>query len=129
MALTKPNPMGRPSKYEQRYCKDVVEFIRKNKGKTILHWCNSIEVHRDTALEWASKYSEFSVAYKLAIQISCENCIENMANAETPTEFAKAKWFLGALHRMGEVSPMEQPVNMSGSEVKIKFADIKKTRR
>jgi hypothetical protein len=56
------NPGGRPTKYQPEYCEAIVEFMGQGYSKTA--FAGSIGVSRDTLLEWAKGYPEFSGAVK-----------------------------------------------------------------
>ena len=65
--MTKPDksrPVGRPSKYEPRYCDEVVEFCRE--GYSITAFAGEIGVARDTLTDWGARYPEFLAALKRA---------------------------------------------------------------
>ena len=57
---------GRPSKYKEQYCIDVVEYGKT--GKTIAEFASSIGVHEDTLYQWAKVHAPFSEAKALAKQ-------------------------------------------------------------
>lgn len=120
------NPVGRPSLYKEEYCDDLVNYIKTTR-KSFIHWCNTIQVHRDTLPEWCKKYPKFSVAFKLAKQIHLEKCFDMMDEAETPVEFNKAKWYMGACHRINESAPLEDN-SSDDNGATLGFADLKKPR-
>lgn len=55
---------GRPSKYDEVYCDEIIEHCRS--GASITSFAASIGVCRDTITEWASTHAEFSSAVKVA---------------------------------------------------------------
>lgn len=55
---------GRPSKYEERYCDEMVEFCKG--GLSLTSFAAEIGVCRDTLSEWASKHPDFSASVKRA---------------------------------------------------------------
>lgn len=57
-------PAGRPSKYDPKYCDEVVAYMGQGYSKTA--FAGSIGVCRDTILEWSSTIPEFSGAVKAA---------------------------------------------------------------
>src|SRR4051794_28248464 len=56
--------VGRPTKYDPRYCDDIVAFC--GQGYSITAFAGSIHVARSTIQEWAAAHDEFSVAVKRA---------------------------------------------------------------
>src|SRR4051812_23315913 len=56
--------VGRPTKYDRRYCDDIVAFCRH--GYSITAFAGHIGVARSTIQEWAATHDEFSVAVKTA---------------------------------------------------------------
>lgn len=75
-----PKKRGRPSKYKESYCEDILDFfdyplftIHQESGKLIPNepkfmtdFSQSIGVCKDTLNEWCKVHKDFSVAYKNA---------------------------------------------------------------
>ncbi len=59
---------GRPTKYESRYCKMLIEHMAK--GFTFESFASVIDVCRDTLYEWQNKHEKFSDAHKKGIDKS-----------------------------------------------------------
>jgi hypothetical protein len=53
---------GRPSKYSEDYCNEVVEFLAG--GHSVTAFAGHIGVARSTVFKWADEFPEFSVALK-----------------------------------------------------------------
>jgi len=85
---------GRPTKYDEKYCEEIVEFFDQepfkvsqgDNGKIELMPCAlptferfafKIGVHRDTLHEWLKKHPEFSDAYKKAKDLQKDILIQN----------------------------------------------------
>ena len=62
--MSKPNPVGRPSKYKPEYCQLVV--AESKKGFTFESFAGLIGVSIDTLTEWAKAHPEFTAAKKEA---------------------------------------------------------------
>lgn len=56
-------PGGRPSEYKPAYCDELVELM--GAGLSLTAAMAELGFHRETALEWAKRYPEFSDALKL----------------------------------------------------------------
>jgi hypothetical protein len=107
------HPGGRPTKYDKKYCKEMVEFfnieayriskiIKTNKdGSTeereievandlplFSKFAVNIGVHRDTLHEWKDKHEEFSDAYKKCKEIQRNILIINGLRGLYQTAFA-----------------------------------------
>ena len=63
------NPGGRPTKFKPEYCEAIVEFMGQGYSKTA--FAGSIGVSRDTILEWAKGYPEFSGAARASQRWNC----------------------------------------------------------
>jgi hypothetical protein len=61
---TRAASVGRPTKYDPRYCDDIVAYCRQ--GYSITAFAGHIGVARSTIQEWAGVHEEFSVAVKRA---------------------------------------------------------------
>ena len=59
-----PAPVGRPSKYDPRYCEEMVAFCAD--GFSLTGYAGFIGVDRDTLTAWADAYPEFSLACRKA---------------------------------------------------------------
>ena len=96
------NKGGRPSKYNKKYCEEIIKFfdvehvrvitetITTKKGDiiekekevanplpTIEAFAHSIKVNKSTIHEWVKKYPEFSNAYKNAKDLQLNMWIQN----------------------------------------------------
>lgn len=58
------NDGGRPSKYDPKYCKMIVEHMTD--GASMTSFAAEIDVSRSTLNEWGKHHSEFSEAIKRA---------------------------------------------------------------
>lgn len=56
------NPVGRPSKYQDAYCVEVVDFLAE--GHSMAAFAGHIGVNPDTTAEWEKVHPEFSDAVK-----------------------------------------------------------------
>lgn len=98
--MTEKNKGGRPSKYDPKYCEEIVAFFNRepsvplihdgevmmHKGEPIMVACRlptfemfalSIGVHRETLRNWADANPEFFAAYKKAEDYQKEILIQN----------------------------------------------------
>lgn len=68
-------PRGRPSKYDPKYCDEMIEFMAK--GYTYTSFAGHIRVSRETLDAWAREHDEFSDAKRIA-QAAAEKEINTM---------------------------------------------------
>lgn len=76
-------PAGRPTKYDPKYCDDVVEFCKD--GYSLTAFAGEIGVARQTISEWAETHAEFSVAVSRAKAVCCrwwENKLRDRADGD-----------------------------------------------
>jgi hypothetical protein len=64
----KKHPGGRPSKYDPKYCRMVIDHMEH--GLSFESFAGTIEVSRDTLYEWTKVHEEFSDAFKIG-QMKC----------------------------------------------------------
>lgn len=110
---TEPNPIGRPTKYDPKYCQEIIEYFSiepnyekqypkmgkfgptieyktvANKMPALHRFAHSIGVCHDTLLEWVKIYPDFSVALKKAKELQKWFLIENGLNKIYDASFAK----------------------------------------
>ncbi len=57
---------GRPTKYDPKYCKEMIDYFqdKSNFFPTLAGFASSIEMHKETLLNWAEKHVEFFDALK-----------------------------------------------------------------
>lgn len=58
------NTRGRPSKYSEAYCEQIVSLMAT--GLSLTAAAAELDIHRDTVYAWESSIPEFSDAIKLA---------------------------------------------------------------
>lgn len=81
--MTEKRLKGRPSKYDEKYCEDIVEYFESFIGmvppKCPLFevYAANIAVHRDTLQEWSKVHEKFSVAYSKARSIQLDIMVNN----------------------------------------------------
>ena len=63
-AQTDKRPVGRPSKYEERFCQEVEEAM--GQGLSLTAFAGLIDVDRSTIDEWRDAHPEFSLAVNRA---------------------------------------------------------------
>lgn len=64
---------GRPSKYDPKYCQEVIEYM--SQGYSLTAFGGSIRVARSTLNVWMAEHPEFSEAVKVA-QACRTACLE-----------------------------------------------------
>lgn len=62
--------VGRPSKYDPKFCQTVVEAGEK--GKSITQMALACGVCKNTLSDWASEHPEFSIAFTRAKMLSMD---------------------------------------------------------
>jgi transposase-like protein len=60
-----PNPIGRPTKYDPRFCEEAILFIGEQ-GKSITQFARHIRVAKSSVYLWADKNKAFSDALELS---------------------------------------------------------------
>ncbi len=63
MSDAAPNPVGRPTKYEPRFCEELIVFM--GEGYSLTAFAGSICVARSTINEWMAANPEFSEAARV----------------------------------------------------------------
>jgi len=74
--MKRENKVGRPTKYLERYCDDVVKHMEQ--GASLTSFAASIDVCRDTITEWANTHPEFSLSVKRG-KAKCASWWESVA--------------------------------------------------
>jgi len=57
--------LGRPTKYEERFCEMLVKHM--SEGLSFESFAAEVNTHKDTLYEWKKVYEEFSDAHKRGI--------------------------------------------------------------
>ena len=109
------NPGGRPTKYKQEYCDQIVEFMKN--GSSFVGFAAHIGVCIDTIYEWASKHPEFSDAKKRALAVS-QKWWEDQGRLHLVTskedKFSAPTWIFNMKARFGYRDKVE--VEHSGNQ-------------
>ena len=96
-AIPTPNPVGRPTKYQQKYCQDIIDYFSVDPADSdgnavdppyILNFCLSIGINKTTLHEWVSNYSEFSNAYSIAKEKQSQLMVTNALQGRYNPGFA-----------------------------------------
>lgn len=110
MELTNPKPVGRPTKYKEEYCEQILEFA--SKGELPIEWAATFGVNKSTLHEWRKNYQEFSNAYACAFVICHKwwlglhrtQCVEYPDADHRPRNNAGVQFMLRAAFGMRETS-------------------------
>lgn len=112
--MEEKHPGGRPAKYKQEYCNEIIEHFKvepyetktqteyfsdgsirservviiPTKFPTFQDFADKIGVHIDTLHEWCKNYEEFSEAYARAKQLQEEIWLVNGMNGQYNSQFA-----------------------------------------
>jgi hypothetical protein len=127
-------PRGRPTKYDPKYCKEIVEYFLSaeltetytetvaSAGKaievektrcadmpTFIQFSLNIDVDVDTMLEWCKKYPEFFGAYKKCKKIQEKWLMQNGLKGNVNTAFGifTAKNVLGWRDKVEQIHTID----------------------
>lgn len=78
------NPVGRPSKYDPKYCDQLINYMKS--GLSFESFAGEINVHKETLYEWAKAHKDFSDALKLA-RAKQRQALEKRAMAQAFGQF------------------------------------------
>lgn len=98
----KINKGGRPTKYKEEYCDEIIKYFDVEPTRTITErffykngdekekeievanelptiegFCRSIKINKSTLHEWVKKYKEFTNAYKVAKDLQIDLWLKN----------------------------------------------------
>jgi hypothetical protein len=91
------NPVGRPSKYKERYCDEVIAHMAD--GASLTSFAAEIGVARSTIGEWVDDHDEFSVAVKKA-KAKCAAWWEKLGRKNAQTGQGNATLVIFGLKNM-----------------------------
>lgn len=110
--MSEPNPIGRPSKYDPKYCDELIEYfdrepykevmrqvvtksgdvievptIEPNDFPTLAGFAIKIGVASSTLREWRDQFPDFSAAYKRCIDFQEHFLVTNGLHGRVNTAF------------------------------------------
>ena len=113
---------GRPTKYQKKYCKMLIEHMAK--GFSFESFAGLIEVHRDTLYEWCRVHQEFSDSKIIAAgknQLFWESAgIEGMWQ-DSNKKFNSTAWIFNMKNRFGWSDKKEDEDTQKIHTVKIEL--------
>jgi len=108
-------PAGRPTKYDPKYCDEIIEFMKD--GRSIVAFAAHIEVADVTLYEWKKVHPEFSRAIKVAMA-KCQSWWEDQGRMGLHTGrgegFSQSAWIFNMKARFGYRDKQELDVNHEG---------------
>ena len=69
MEITTPNPVGRPTKYDPKFCKTVIECGKAGMSKIEMS-CECGVYSFEALKDWAKRETDFSEALEMALALS-----------------------------------------------------------
>lgn len=98
MSEEQKRPVGRPTKYDPKYCDMIVEHM--SEGASATSFAAEIDVSRSTITEWADTYPEFSAAVTRA-KAKCAAWWERVGRTNAVTGNGNATLVIFGLKNMG----------------------------
>jgi transposase len=87
---------GRPSKYNKKHCKTVLDLMKK--GESVVACCAELSISRETFYQWVKEYPEFSDTYKIGM-VYAERWWENIGKKGVLSlEFKSSDGTSGRVH-------------------------------
>ncbi|WP_373083812.1 helix-turn-helix domain-containing protein [Zhongshania sp.] len=110
-------PAGRPTKYDPKYCDEVVEYMRD--GYSVTAFAGHIGVARSTVFKWADEHEEFSDSLKAAQAMAAQWWEDRLRDvAMTGTGNATAAIF-GVKNRSSEDYKDKRETDLTNSDGKL----------
>lgn len=141
-------PAGRPTKYDEKYCEEILSFFDVEKTKIILEkfyykngeekekevevanelptiqrFCHNIGINKSTLHEWVKKHKEFTDAYKKAKDLQEDMWLTNSLKGLYPgafTIFAGKNMFGWRDKTETDITTGGERINKADVTVKIK---------
>lgn len=79
-----PNPVGRPSKYDPKYCELLIEHMKN--GASFESFAGRIGIWKEALYNWTKKHEEFSNALKIG-RAKQHWALEKLAMAQATGQF------------------------------------------
>jgi transposase-like protein len=96
-------PVGRPSKYDPKFCEVVIEYMSQGYSKEAC--AGAIGITKDTLYNWAKKHKDFSDALALGVmrsQLFWERmAVENTLHTKNGTQINAQVYNLNMKNRFG----------------------------
>jgi transposase-like protein len=93
-------PAGRPSKYSEAYCNEVIDCL--SEGHSVTAFAGRIGVARSTVFKWAEEHQEFSDALKIGQAKATEFWENILANVAREGKGNATAAIFGLKNRAGE---------------------------
>jgi len=121
-------PAGRPTKYDKKFCKTVVELMKD--GCSITEVAAEIGITKETIYRWKERYQEFSDAINVGTQLSeawweRQGRLGLWADSNQATKKINYNgWYMNMRNRFGWRDKTETDLNHSGQvKTEVTFAD------
>lgn len=96
------NPVGRPTKWDPKYCQEVIDFMAQ--GYSLEAFCGHISVGKEAVYSWREKYPEFSYAVNEAFnkcRVFWEAAAINGLFTEKGKSINSTVWIFNMKNRFG----------------------------
>jgi hypothetical protein len=115
------NNVGRPTKYDPKYIKDIENYIADCKSKDIIPIYEDLtlmfNIHEDTIYEWADKHKEFSESLRSVKSLQKIMLFRHGLDGKYNSQIAKL--ILSANHGVVEQSKQNIDLRSEGFVVNI----------
>lgn len=119
MAEEKKNLGGRPSKYREEYCRQIIEYFdvpavdeegNAADPRFLTAFARSIGTSKDVLLDWCKKHERFATAYRQAKELQKEMIVSNAIQSRYNSGFAYRT--LCNIQDWRDKSDVEQTLNL-----------------
>jgi hypothetical protein len=108
--------MGRPSKYDPKYCDKIIELM--SEGASIEEVCYEWRITKATLYNWTEKHPEFLNSKKIGEQLSMGWWMKKGRELEN-TKLNHVLWYMNMKNRFGWSD--KQEIQHSGTNITITF--------
>lgn len=116
------NKVGRPTKYDPKYCQEIIDFM--STGKSLTAFAGEIEINKATLYDWEKVHPDFHDAINIARQ-KCQAKWESLGfdglfMGKEDGSFSQSTWIFNMKARFGYRDKIEVDHEHKG-EIKLSY--------
>lgn len=118
------NPVGRPTKYDPKFCQIVIDVMKKGYSKEAV--AGHLGICKDTLYRWDAKHKDFSDALKVGLEFSRmfweKIALDHLTHTKASKQLNSVVWLFNMKNRFGWADKIETKTEDTTEKIRKTFA-------
>jgi hypothetical protein len=114
-------PLGRPSKYDPKYCQTVIDLM--SEGASIEELVLELGICKQTIYNWQQEHPDFLDAIKTGVELSEGWWKREGRKALRDKDFSYTGWYMNMKNRFGWADKQQTDITTGGEKINVQIIE------